>query len=67
MNDNDTTKCSYCGDIIPEGHYVLKRYTSGLVKGYCCFECKHRAETLRMTVRNPKKYKIKHLNETDKR
>ena len=19
MNDNDTTKCSYCGDIIPEG------------------------------------------------
>ena len=60
-------ECSYCGENIPDDRYTEQRYKLGIMKGYCCPECKHRAGTLRMAVIHPKKYTPKHLNKIDKK
>lgn len=60
-------KCNYCGDEIPKDRYVMDRYKLGIDRGYCSSGCKNRAGTLRMAVRNPKKYTPKTLDETDKK
>lgn len=63
-------ECSYCKEEIPKDKYthnaILLRYQMGIIGLYCDDYCKNRAATLRMAVKNPKKYMPKHLNKIDK-
>ena len=60
-------KCSYCEGEIPKDRYMRTQYKLGLLKGYCCGECKNRAGLLRQAIINPKKYMPKTLGKHDKR